>query len=69
MRSTDAGSTERSLTCARYTSSRQKFEGGCTAEPVMVDVLDVVVFLKQAIVVIVINIVILRVDRSTLMSH
>jgi hypothetical protein len=33
-----------SLTCARYTSSRQKLEGSCAAHPV------VMVLLEQAVV-------------------
>ena len=54
-----------SLTCARYTSSCQKFEGSCAAQPVVMIIFDVVVLLEQAIIVIVVIVVIVCVARSS----
>lgn len=49
------------LTCACYASSHQKLEGGHAADPAVAVILDGMVFLEQAVIVIVIviNIVIL----------
>jgi len=59
------------LTCARYASSHQKLEGGHAADPAVAVILDVMVFLEQAVVVIVIviNIVILRAARSAVVRY
>lgn len=47
-----------SLTCARYSSSCQKLEGSCPAQPVVMVLLDVVVvLLEQAVVAVIVVIV------------
>jgi hypothetical protein len=46
-----------SLTCARYTSSCQKLEGSCAAQPIVMVIIDVVVVLLEQVVVIIVVIV------------
>jgi hypothetical protein len=58
-----------SLTCACYTSGCQKLEGRCAAQPVVMLICHVVVFLEQVVIVIVIVDAIVCVVRSCTVMH